>query len=113
MDVENDGLPGGETIDIPLRKLDSLRLPNVGVIKIDTEGYEIPILQGAKQTIQKYQPRLIIEVHKDTGKAAKTFDEELQRIKNILKDLNYTWGIHLRAISLRDQQPHLIANPKE
>lgn len=112
MDVEIDGLPGGGTIDITLRKLDSLCLPNVGVIKIDTEGYEVPILQGAKQTIQKYQPCLIIEVHKDTGQAAKTFSEELQRIKNMLKDLNYTWGIHYRAVSLRDQQPHLIANPK-
>ena len=52
-----------------IRKLDSLRLPEVGVIKIDTEGYETPILQGAKESIQKYNPRLVIEIHKQTGKA--------------------------------------------
>ncbi len=111
MDAENRGLPGGGTIDIAVRKLDNLKLPNVGVIKIDTEGYEIPILAGAKATITKYKPRLIIEVHKASGRAAETFSEESQRIQRILHDLNYTYSIHYRTFGLHDQQPHIIATP--
>ncbi len=112
MDAELKGLHKGGTIDIPVRSLDSLGIPNVGIIKIDTEGYEIPILQGAKAAIEKYRPRLIIEVHRGTGKAAKTFAEELQRIKCILQAYCYTWVVHNRQISLRDVQPHVIAEPK-
>jgi FkbM family methyltransferase len=106
---EEINLPGGRTIDVVVRKLDSLRLPSVGVIKIDTEGYETPILQGAKHTIQKYKPRLVIEVHKQTGKAAQTFKEEKQRIEKILESLGYSWTVHCRQISLHGEtQPFLI-----
>lgn len=111
MDKEINGLPRGGTIDITIHKLDSLRLPKVGVIKIDTEGYETPILQGAKETIQNYKPRLIIEVHKETGKASETFSEEVQKIQSILKDFGYTWIVRYRQISLREIQPFIIANP--
>lgn len=109
---EEINLPGGGTIDVPVRKLDSIPLPRVGVIKIDTEGYETPVLQGAKETIAKNKPRLIIEVHKGTGKAAKTFSEEQQRIKKVLSDLGYTWTVHYRPLGLHEMQPHLIANHK-
>jgi FkbM family methyltransferase len=112
MDAEVHRLHKGGTIDIPVRSLDSLGISCVGVIKIDTEGYEIPILHGAKATIEKYRPRLIIEVHRGTGKAAATFDEELQRIQAILKELGYTWVQHNRQISMRDVQPHIVAYPK-
>lgn len=112
MDVEVKGLHKGGTIDITVRSLDSLAIVDVGVIKIDTEGYETPILHGAKETIAKYRPRLIVEVHRDSGKAAKTFVEELQRIEAILIAYGYTWIQHKRQISLRDFQPHLIAEPK-
>ncbi|MGO8807141.1 MAG: FkbM family methyltransferase [Candidatus Bathyarchaeia archaeon] len=105
-------LPGGGTVNVAIRKLDSLSLPAVGVIKIDTEGYETPILQGAKETIQKYKPRLVIEVHKQTGKAAQTFEEEKHRIEKILESLGYTWTLHCRQISLHDEmQPFLIGKP--
>ena len=46
MDAEIKGLHKGGTIDIPVRSLDSLGIPNIGIIKIDTEGYETPILHG-------------------------------------------------------------------
>ena len=112
MDAENKGLHKGETIDIPVHTLDSLGIQNIGVIKIDTEGYETPILKGAKASIVKNRPRLILEVHKGTGKAAKTFVEELQEIKSILEDFGYTWILYYRRIGLRDMQPFIIASPK-
>jgi FkbM family methyltransferase len=32
------------------------------LIKIDVDGYEMPMLQGAEQTIRKFRPRILIEV---------------------------------------------------
>lgn len=37
-------------------------LPRVDLVKIDTEGAEIEVLQGMQQTLGKYRPRMIVEV---------------------------------------------------
>jgi FkbM family methyltransferase len=109
MDQEKN-LPGGETINVSVHKLDSLNLENVGVIKMDTEGYETLILRGAKETIAKFKPRLVIEVHRSTGKAASTFTEELRRIETILDKMGYSWILRYRPINFRgEMQPFVIA----
>lgn len=41
--------------------LDEFNFPNIDYIKIDTDGYECNILGGAKATIQRYQPLLVME----------------------------------------------------
>src|SRR5262249_6335197 len=41
---------------------DSFGLENVGFIKIDTEGSEISVLEGAKQTVLRWRPHLMIEL---------------------------------------------------
>ena len=51
----------GKVIDIQCRKLDSLNIDNVGLIKIDVEGFEIEVLKGAKNTILRNKPTMIIE----------------------------------------------------
>jgi FkbM family methyltransferase len=43
------------------RKLDSLEINNVGLIKIDVEGFEKQVLEGASKTINDFKPNLIIE----------------------------------------------------
>ena len=84
MDYEIKDNQIGETIEVATYRLDSFSFGDVGVIKIDTEGYETPILEGAALTISKSNPLLIIEVHHGIGKAAKTFEEEQQKIQQIL-----------------------------
>mgnify|MGYP000250568481 CR=1 FL=1 len=42
--------------------IDSLNLKNVDFIKIDTEGYNVPVLEGMKETIKKYSPVIQIEL---------------------------------------------------
>jgi FkbM family methyltransferase len=109
MDEENN-LPGGGTINVQVHKLDSMNLNNVGVIKIDTEGYETPTLRGATETMRKFKPRLVIEVHRLTGKAASTYSEELKRIENIIDGMGYSWMVRYRPVNLRgDMQPFVIA----
>lgn len=47
--------------DIPMKTLDSFKLQNVDFIKIDTEGYELPILRGARATLLRCKPTIIVE----------------------------------------------------
>lgn len=47
--------------DIPMTMLDAYSFANVDYIKIDCEGYELPILQGAKNTILANKPTIVIE----------------------------------------------------
>ena len=86
---------------VTVRTLDSFKPPNVGLIKIDTEGYEVPILLGARQTIVKHKPRLIIEIHGP-------IKEQIEKITRILKQLNYSWFICYRKL----QPHHIISDPK-
>lgn len=54
---------------IPMHRLDNIMLPKIDYIKIDCEGYENTILQGAKETILRDRPIMVVEhkKHKDVG----------------------------------------------
>lgn len=53
------------TLGVPLRTLDSFELSDVGFIKIDAEGHELQVLQGASATITLCKPNLLIEVRRN------------------------------------------------
>ena len=55
--VDPDSING----DTQITRLDSLELPIVDYIKIDCEGFEYRVLQGAEQTIKRCQPIVVIE----------------------------------------------------
>jgi len=50
---------------VDLRKLDDFDISCATLVKIDTEGFEIEVLRGAKHTLNKFSPALWIEVHED------------------------------------------------
>jgi FkbM family methyltransferase len=52
--------------DIELRAIDSFNLERVDFIKIDVEGFELDVLRGAVKTIQKFKPKLYIEINEGT-----------------------------------------------
>jgi len=52
----------GEKIKTTFKKLDSYKL-KADLLKIDVEGFELNVLDGAIKTIKKYHPRIIIETH--------------------------------------------------
>ena len=48
--------------EIQIRRLDELKLPKIDYIKIDAEGYEIKVLQGAEGLITRDEPYIHVEV---------------------------------------------------
>jgi len=48
---------------IETKKLDDFSFPALNLLKIDTEGFELDVLEGALATINKFKPKIILEVH--------------------------------------------------
>lgn len=58
---------------IPLGKLDDFNLEGVDFIKIDVEGFELSVLQGAEATLRANKPIIIVEEKMD---GARHFDQQ-------------------------------------
>ncbi len=54
--------PASRAIEVPMDRLDAVYKGRVGFIKIDVEGHEQAVLDGAVQTIRRCRPRLLVEV---------------------------------------------------
>ncbi len=54
-----------EEIEVETRTIDEYALPKVGFIKIDVEGHEVAVLEGAAKTIAEHKPNLLIECNDD------------------------------------------------
>ena len=65
----------------------TMTLPPPGFIKIDVEGLELDVLQGALGTLSQHRPRLLIEVH-GTSRSVKA--SRMRQIAAFLAALGYT-----------------------
>ncbi len=45
------------------RTLDSFNLEKVDILKIDVEGFECDVVEGAINTISKHKPKIILKMH--------------------------------------------------
>jgi FkbM family methyltransferase len=79
---------------IPLNTLDSFNFNDIDMIKIDVEGLEEEILQGAEATIRRNKPVLVIEQQKHEYKDAMT---DLPSVK-ILE----AWGYEVKETFNKD-----------
>jgi len=50
------------TFDIRTRCLDAYKQENIAFIKIDVEGHEDSVLRGARETLQRCRPSVLVEV---------------------------------------------------
>jgi FkbM family methyltransferase len=66
-----------KSVEVTARRLDGMTLPKVGLIKIDVEGHEEAVLQGAQGIIQRDHPNLMIEIEErhNEGAISRVFDQ--------------------------------------
>ena len=64
---------------VETRTLDSYDLPEMDFIKIDVEGWEGQVFEGAKDTIMKYKPIMYVEI----------WPNNLKHINDILSQMGY------------------------
>jgi FkbM family methyltransferase len=62
------------TTRIRTRRLDSMGLPRPDFIKMDVEGHEIEVLNGAKETLKAARPFMIFESKPDYLRPGKTLE---------------------------------------
>ena len=80
---------GGDKAE--LRTIDSFSFSNVSLIKIDVEGYQIPVLLGAEKTIRTWHPVIIIEILGGNRyeQLLPKFQKDCDKTKEILEQLGY------------------------
>tara|TARA_Y100001935_G_scaffold71429_2_gene59599 strand:+ start:2838 stop:5621 length:2784 start_codon:yes stop_codon:yes gene_type:complete len=76
---------------IQLKTLDSFNLGGLDFLKVDVEGYEENVFDGAMKTIQKYKPIIIFESYKDMIHFQKLSDIEFQRRFKTILDFGYEY----------------------
>ena len=75
-----------DKFDVKTIKLDDLKFSNkISFIKIDVEGHELKVIDGAKETIKKHKPNLLIEI------------EERHSKKKLLESINYIQNLHYKT----------------
>jgi len=47
---------------VETRRLDDYDIGEVGLIKIDVEGHESEVIEGARATLDRYRPNLVVEI---------------------------------------------------
>ena len=77
------------TIQVPVRTLDSFNFDNVGLIKLDVEGYEERVLRGGRETIARCRPILYVEDDRM---------ENSKRLRAYIESLGYTITEHKPAL---------------
>ena len=68
-------------LKIKTKKIDDLKLKNIGFIKIDAEGVELKVLKGAEKLIKKYKPTLLIEI--EERYISEPIEKSLKKILNL------------------------------
>ena len=75
---------------VHLKRLDDVYSGIPGLIKIDVEGHELEVLQGAEQTIRKHSPNIYIEIFDFDTNPTTQFLDELGYFKYLsFSDNNY------------------------
>lgn len=95
--------------DVSVTSIDELEFFQVNFIKIDVEGGELDVLLGAKTTINKFKPKLFIEINEATLKRSGIN-------RRMIYDLLEGWGYTIRNIyanqGLDEAQMDIICLPK-
>jgi FkbM family methyltransferase len=84
---------------VPVRTLDSFKL-KPSLLKIDTEGDEFPVLQGAEETLER-RPNVLVETHNPSS---------LRNTRNFLEAHGYSIREFRRKNRFNQMQSWLFCN---
>jgi FkbM family methyltransferase len=84
--IAGQGAAGADHSDVKVEILDDFlpRLDQITLMKIDVEGFEAPVLRGARQTIQTHRPIVVFEQNADA------FIEGRSEVAELLQREGYT-----------------------
>ena len=78
----NNKFDNFKEVKVKKKKLDSIKFENkIGFIKIDVEGHELEVIEGALKTIKENKPVLLIEIEEKHSK--RLVIDSIKYIKNI------------------------------
>ena len=104
LDKISDALQKGlsrnfKEVIVEMRRLDDVKIVNkIGFIKIDVEGHELEVIDGAKNTIINNMPVLLVEIEKRHTK------EPVEKSINHIKKIGYEcFFVKNKELILTDQ----------
>jgi FkbM family methyltransferase len=85
--------------------IDSWNLDDVGLIKIDTQGNDLSVLKGARETISRCRPIIVFE-----------YEKELSHLESFVHFEEYFEGLHydlkLLTTQVEGKQSDYLATPR-
>ena len=102
--LEHEMVARVEELDVETRTIDDYAFPNVGFIKIDVEGHELSVLQGAEKTINEQHPNLLVESNDDHQPGGVAVLIEWMRAHDY--DVVFLYGRELLDASAYDRAEH-------
>ena len=89
----NNKFKNFKEVNVKKKRLDDLKLnKKIGFVKIDVEGHEIEVINGAKMTISKNMPILLVEI------------EERHTQVSVKESINYIEKIGYNCFFVKDKQ---------
>lgn len=80
--ASGNGLPS----HVRRETIDSWNIQSLGLLKLDVEGSELAALEGARATLLRCNPIVLVE---EKGLGTKYFDQRKDSVQRFLKDLGY------------------------
>ena len=99
----NNEFENYKKVMVNTEKLDNISINDVGFIKIDVEGHELEVINGAKETISSNKPVMLIEIENRHSK--RSVDETISNINNLGYDCFFVQNGNLISIeNLNDKK---------
>lgn len=99
-------------LEVQTATLDAFGLADVGFIKIDVEGHEVAVLRGARETLQRERPTLLVEL--DQRYLEPPLEQVLDEICSLGYEGFFLADRHLRpatTFSVDEHQTQPLADP--